>query len=149
MSVIFPPAILGPEVAAPTLWTPGIFGLFLLESPHVHKILRFGRGGGGLGFFFETGGVEVPILFFLGVGIFPTVSIPWPSNPCFFLGGGGKARETPKNARVFLFAEPLKSPEKQRTTHKKKARKIGGSGNLGGNHGLDLRKDNKTCKAIF
>ena len=30
-----------------------------------------------------------------------------------------EARETPKNARVFLFAEPLKSLEKKRKNEKK------------------------------
>ena len=45
VSVISPPAILGLEMAAPILWTPGIFGFFLLENPHAHKIPPF-RGGG-------------------------------------------------------------------------------------------------------
>ena len=45
VSVIFPPAILGPKTAAPILWAPGIFfGFFLLENPRAHKIPRF-RGG--------------------------------------------------------------------------------------------------------
>ena len=35
------PAILGPETAAPILWAPGIFGFFLLEKPHAHKIPPF------------------------------------------------------------------------------------------------------------
>ena len=48
------------------------------------------------------------------------ISGPWPSNPCFF----GKSRGFPKKARVFLFAEPLKSLEKRGKTLKK-ARKIG------------------------
>ena len=61
MSTKFPPVILGPEMAAPILWAPGIFWFFLLENPHAHKIppLR----GGGVGFF-RRGGVEVPILFY-------------------------------------------------------------------------------------
>ena len=46
MSVIFPSAILGPEMAAPILWAPGIFWFFLLENPHAHKIPPF-RGGRG------------------------------------------------------------------------------------------------------
>ena len=33
MSIKFPPAILGPEMAAPILWAPGIFWFFLLEKP--------------------------------------------------------------------------------------------------------------------
>ena len=48
-SIIFPPAILGPEMAAPILWAPGIFWFFLLENPHAHKFLVLG-GGGGSGF---------------------------------------------------------------------------------------------------
>ena len=43
-SVIFPPVILGPEMAAPMLWAPDSFWCFLLENPHDHKIPRF-RGG--------------------------------------------------------------------------------------------------------
>ena len=66
MSVIFPPAILGPEMAAPILWAPGNFGLFLLESPHAHKIAPFRRGFWA---FLLKGGVEVPIEF-MGAGIF-------------------------------------------------------------------------------
>ena len=41
MSVIFPPAILGPEMAAPILWAPGNFWFFLLENPHADKIPHF------------------------------------------------------------------------------------------------------------
>ena len=48
VSIKFPPVILGPEMAAPILWAPGIFGLFLLENPHAHKIPPL---GGGSGFF--------------------------------------------------------------------------------------------------
>ena len=59
VSIKFPPVILGPEMAAPILWVPGIFWFFLLENPHAHKIPPF-RGGSG---FFRRGGVEVPILF--------------------------------------------------------------------------------------
>ena len=39
-------AILGPEMAAPILWTPKISVFFLQENLHVHKISRFRRGGG-------------------------------------------------------------------------------------------------------
>ena len=55
MPVTFPPAILGPEMAAPILWAPGIFGFFLLENPMPIKFLFFGGGG------FERG-MEAPIL---------------------------------------------------------------------------------------
>ena len=47
MSIIFPPAMLGSEMAAPILWAPRIL-LFLQENLHAHKIPRFG-GGGNLG----------------------------------------------------------------------------------------------------
>ena len=71
VSIKFPPVILGPEMAAPILWAPGIFWFFLLENPHAHKIPPF-RGGGFLGFFvfLEGGGVEVPILFLWAWGFF-------------------------------------------------------------------------------
>ena len=46
MSAIFLPAILGPEMAAPISWAPGIFWFFLLENPHAHKIPPCRRGGG-------------------------------------------------------------------------------------------------------
>ena len=56
-------------MAAPTLWAPGIFWLFLLENPHAHEIPPF-RGGGGVLGFWRKGGVEVPILFLWAQGIF-------------------------------------------------------------------------------
>ena len=37
-TVIFPPAILGPEMAAPILWAPGIFLVLSAENPHANKI---------------------------------------------------------------------------------------------------------------
>ena len=55
-------AILGPEMGASILWTPGkmrSFGSFCRKT-HVHKIPRF-RGGGILGF---GGGGGVPIYFY-------------------------------------------------------------------------------------
>ena len=67
MPIKFPPAILGPEMAAPILWAPGIFWFFLLENPHAHKIPPFRRGCWG---FLEGGGVEVPILFLWPWGFF-------------------------------------------------------------------------------
>ena len=39
------PEILGPETAAPILWTTRISAFFLQENLHVHKIPRFGGGG--------------------------------------------------------------------------------------------------------
>ena len=60
------PVTLGPEMAAPILWAPGIFWFFLLENPHAHKIPPF--KGGVLGFL--EGGVEVAILFLWAWGFF-------------------------------------------------------------------------------
>ena len=56
MSIESPPAILGPEMAVPILWAPGIFRFFLLETPHARKIPCFRGGDRG---FFGRGGVEV------------------------------------------------------------------------------------------
>ena len=67
MSIKVQPAILGPEMAAPILWAPGIFGFVLLENPHAHKIPPF-RGGGGRGFFWK-GGWKCQSYFY-GRGIF-------------------------------------------------------------------------------
>ena len=71
MSIKFPPVILQPEMAAPILWAPGIFGFFLLENPHAHKIPPF--RGGVLGFFRKGGGGSANFIF-MGVGIFPTLT---------------------------------------------------------------------------
>ena len=49
VSVKFVSAILGPEMAAPILWTPGKNAFFLQDNRHDHKIPRL---GGGFGFFF-------------------------------------------------------------------------------------------------
>ena len=70
MSVKFLSAILGPEMAAPILWTPGKKKKrpFCRKS-HVHKIPRFrGAGGGTLGFFLGGGGSSDFI--FMGARIF-------------------------------------------------------------------------------
>ena len=40
--------LLGPEMAAPILWAPGIFSFFLLGNLHAHKIPRFRGGGWGV-----------------------------------------------------------------------------------------------------
>ena len=58
VSVKFVSAILGPEMAAPILWTPGKMRPFCRKN-HVHKIPRFFGGAG----FWVLGGGEVPILF--------------------------------------------------------------------------------------
>ena len=41
MSVIFPPAFLGPEIAAPISWAPGLFHSFCWKTPMPIKIPRF------------------------------------------------------------------------------------------------------------
>ena len=63
VSTKFLPVILGPEMAAPILWAPGIFWFFLLENPHAHKIPPFGGGGGGSGFF-QRGGWKCQFYFY-------------------------------------------------------------------------------------
>ena len=62
MSIKFPPVILGPEMAAPILWVPGIFGFFLLETPMPIKYLLL--GGGGLLGFLEGGGWKCQLHFY-------------------------------------------------------------------------------------
>ena len=72
MSVIYPPANLGPEMAAPILWAPGILWFFQLENPHAHKSPPFmGAGGGvGVGVSWKGGGGSANFIF-MGEGIFP------------------------------------------------------------------------------
>ena len=65
VSVKFLSAILGPEMAAPILWTPGKMRPFCRKS-HVHKIPRF-RGGGGV--FWVLGGGSADFIF-MGARIF-------------------------------------------------------------------------------
>ena len=55
--------VLGPEIAAPTLWTPGISGSFFWKTSMPKKILVLG-GGGYLGFFGRGGGVSVNFIFY-------------------------------------------------------------------------------------
>ena len=69
------PQLLGPEMAAPILWAPGVLGLFLQESLHPHKIVVLGGGGiffglGYFGFFFGGGGGKCQFYFY-GRGDFP------------------------------------------------------------------------------
>ena len=65
------PAILGPEMAAPILWPPGIFGFFLLENPHDDKIPPFRGGGRG---FLGRGGGSANFIFY-GRGDFSDSSL--------------------------------------------------------------------------
>ena len=67
VSIKFPPVILGPEMAAPILWAPGIFWFFLLENPHAHKIPPF---RGGFWVFLEGGGGWKCQFYFYGRGDF-------------------------------------------------------------------------------
>ena len=77
MSVKFVSAILGPEMAAPILWTPGKMRSFCRKTC-VHKNSSFWGGGGILGFGFLGGG-----------GVF------------WVLGGGGSADFIFMGARIF------------------------------------------------
>ena len=62
MSVIFPPVILGPGMAAPILWAPGIFVVLSAGKPPRPKNPRF-RGS----WFFGRGGCQ---FYFYGRGDF-------------------------------------------------------------------------------
>ena len=73
MSVIFPPAILGPEMAAPILWVPGSFVFFLQENLHAHKIPRFRAGV--LGFIGEGGGWKCQFYFLVNLILIKLVRI--------------------------------------------------------------------------
>ena len=78
VSVKFVSAILGPEMAAPILWTPGKNAFFLQENLHVCKIPRF-RGGG---VFWVWGGGGECRFYFYGRGDFSergTEQNFWPS----------------------------------------------------------------------
>ena len=66
----FLPAILGPEMVAPTLEAPDIFRFFLLENSHAHKIPHF---WGAVGFFGRGGGCAKFI--FMGAGIFLNLAL--------------------------------------------------------------------------
>ena len=72
MSIKFPPVILGPEMAAPILWAPGIFGFFLLENPHAHKNSPF-RGGGWV--FLEGAGWKCQFYFSGAWGFFRHIGV--------------------------------------------------------------------------
>ena len=69
LSVVLPPAILGPEMAAPILWAPGTFWFFLLENPMPIEVLLL--GGGGFWVFLEQGGGSANFIL-IGAGIFPS-----------------------------------------------------------------------------
>ena len=61
MSIKFPPASLGPEMAAPIYGRLAFFCSFCWKTPMPIKFLLLG-GGGGCWDFLRRGGVEVPIL---------------------------------------------------------------------------------------
>ena len=63
VSVKFVSAILGPDMGAPILWTPGKNAFFLQEKPMSIKFLVLGGG-------WVLGGGEVPILFLCARGFF-------------------------------------------------------------------------------
>ena len=65
MSVKCLSAILGPEMAAPILWTPGKNAFFLQEKPVSIKFLVLG-GGGGIWGFFGGGGPPGCRFYFYG-----------------------------------------------------------------------------------
>ena len=85
MSVKFVSVILGPEMAATILWTPGKMRPFCRKS-HVHKIPRFRGGGGILGF----GGGGSADFIFMGARTFLILfSLP-----------GGKALKNSENVKM-------------------------------------------------
>ena len=61
-------AILGPEMGASILWTPGKMHPFCRKKTHVHKIPRF-RGGVNFGFWGGGGGASADFIF-MGARIF-------------------------------------------------------------------------------
>ena len=76
------PVILGPEMAAPILWAPGIFCFFLLENPNAHKISPFREGV--LGFLRIGGGGESANFILWAWGFFRNMlaaSVATPANP--------------------------------------------------------------------
>ena len=85
MSVKFVSAILGPEMAAPILWTPGKMPSFCRKT-YVHKIPR---SRGGILVWGEGGSVDS---IFMGAGIFLNywkifIRGPWPYVQQIFLEG--------------------------------------------------------------
>ena len=110
VSIKFPPVILEPEMDAPILWAPGIFGFFLLENPHAHKIPPF--RGGCLGFFFRRGGGWKCQFYFYGRGDFSEywctcfMRLPvYPPNPSGILNK--RSKPPPPSWRLGL---PLSPP---------------------------------------
>ena len=91
MSIKFVSAILGPEMAAPILWTPGKNAFFLQGKPVSIKFRVLG-GGGNLGL--GGGGGEVPILFLWARGFFWITSFDGP-----FLGFK-KSRSRGKDEKI-------------------------------------------------
>ena len=80
-------AVLGPEMAAPILWTPGKMRSFCRKNAFFHKIPRFRGGGGILGL---GGGGGSADFIFMGAGTFLIQAIL-------------------KGMRLFYFGRPLTS----------------------------------------
>ena len=69
VSVVFPPVILGPEMAAPNFM--GAWHFLVLSAGKLPMPIKFLLlGGGGVVGFSGGGGVEVPILFLCARGFF-------------------------------------------------------------------------------
>ena len=96
MSVFFPPAILGPDMATPILWAPGIFWLCLQENLHDYRSPCF-KGGGGISAFCGRGGggEEIPILFFMGAEIFLNHSRAPAATMSHIFGSFFRSRKSP------------------------------------------------------
>ena len=69
VSVKFMSAFLGPEMAAPILWTHGKKAFFLQEKPVSIKFLVLGGGG-----IFGFGGGGSADFIFMGAGIFLSIA---------------------------------------------------------------------------
>ena len=66
---MLPPAILGPEMAAPSSWAPGIVWFFPLENLNAHKVPFL--GGVGYWIFLGGGGERsTNFIFYVGARIF-------------------------------------------------------------------------------
>ena len=97
MFVVFLPAVLGPEMAVPILWAPGIFGFSLLGSSHAHKIACF-RGGC---FYLEGGGGSANFILWAW-GFFSDMGCIEPPRDMLQNGGSHRHRNTKRGYRTSL-----------------------------------------------